>query len=86
MVAVCGTVTVRPTGVGAKFKADGKAVIEPARIEIRIAELLMVPEVAMTFEDPNWAAVPRPLDMIVADAPSLLHVTELVRFCVLPSV
>ena len=39
---------VVPLGVGGKYKPGGRAVIEPAKIEIRIAEPLMLPKVAMT--------------------------------------
>lgn len=77
---------VVPLGVGEKYKPGGSAVIDPVKIEIRIAEPLMLPDVAMTWAEPSWTAVARPVGVTEAAAPSLVHVTELVRFCVLPSV
>ena len=44
----------------------------------------MLPDEAVIMADPSVAAVARPVDVIVAAMPSLLQLTELLRFCVVP--
>jgi hypothetical protein len=41
-------VLVVPLGVGGKFTPGGRAETEPVKIEIRIADPLVLPEVART--------------------------------------
>jgi hypothetical protein len=54
---------------------------------VKLPEPLIVPEVAMMFAVPwlTLVATPIPLTVEIVGADEL-HATELVRFCVLPSV